>query len=156
MSLTDVVLVVFVALLLCYAQYDEFGMDLLKGKTLFKVQLSRCQRIDCLIFVGLIAILIYRNVTIGGALLTTYLLISLALMTFYISYIRWPKIFFKAQGFFYANTFIAYNRIKTMNLSQDGVLVIELQQRRLLIQVAQLDDLKKLTNSSLKINKLKK
>ncbi|MBF1994211.1 DUF986 domain-containing protein [Serratia symbiotica] len=144
MSLTDVVLVVFIALLLCYAQYDEFGMDLLKGKTLLKVQLSRCQRIDCLIFVGLIAILIYRNVTIGGALLTTYLLISLALMTFYISYIRWPKILFKAQGFFYANTFIAYNRIKAMNLSQDGVLVIELQQRRLLIQVAQLDDLKKI------------
>ncbi|BBI92430.1 putative conserved inner membrane protein [Serratia symbiotica str. Tucson] len=138
MLLTDVVLVVFIALLLCYAQYDEFGMDLLK------VQLSRCQRIDCLIFGGLIAILIYRNVTIGGALLTTYLLISLALMTFYISYIRWPKILFKAQGFFYANTFIAYNRIKAMNLSQDGVLVIELQQRRLLIQVAQLDGLKKI------------
>lgn len=119
-------------------------MDLLKGKTLLKVQLSRWQRLDCLIFVGLIAILIYRNVTIGGALLTTYLLISLALMTFYISYIRWPNILFKAQGFFYANTFIVYNRIKAMNLSQDGVLVIELQQRRLLIQVAQLDGLKKI------------
>lgn len=138
MPLTDVVLVVFIALLLCYAQYDEFGMDLLK------VQLSRCQRIDCPIFVGLIAILIYRNVTIGGALLTTYLLISLALITFYISCVRWPKILFKAQSFSYANTFIAYNRIKAINLSQDGVLVIELQQRRLLIQIAQLDDLKKI------------
>lgn len=42
-----------------------------------------------------------------------------------------------------------------MNLSQDSVLVIEPQQRRLLIQAAQLDDLKKFTNHSLKINILK-
>ncbi len=115
MSLTDVVLVVFIAPLLCYVQYDELGMDLLKGKKLLKAQLSRCQRIDCLIFVGLIAILIYRNVTIGGTLLTTYLLISLALMTFYISYICWLKILFKAQVF-YVNTLIPLSLTTASNL----------------------------------------
>lgn len=31
-----------------------------------------------------------------------------------------------------------------MNLSEDGVLVIELEKRRLLIQVAQLDDLERI------------
>ncbi|NIH16432.1 MAG: DUF986 family protein [Serratia symbiotica] len=66
-----------------------------------------------------------------------------ALMNFYVYYIRWPMILFKAQVFFYANTFIAYNSIKAMNLSQDGILVIELQKYRLLIQVSQLYELEK-------------
>ena len=99
MSLTDAVLMLFIALLLLYSLYDEFGMDLLKGKTRLKVALKRRNRLDSLIFVGLIAILIYRNVTTNGAVLTTYLLISLALLAIYISYIRTPKMVFKAQGF---------------------------------------------------------
>ncbi|QUY46390.1 DUF986 domain-containing protein [Serratia plymuthica] len=144
MSLTDSVLLIFIALMLLYAIYDEFGMNLLKGKTWLKVPLKRRNRIDCLIFVGLIAILIYRNVTTNGEILTTYLLISLALIAVYISYIRWPKMLFKTQGFFYANTFIEYKRIKAMNLSEDGILVIDLEQRRLLIQVTQLDDLERI------------
>lgn len=91
MSLTDAVLMLFIALLLLYSLYDEFGMDLLKGKTRLKVALKRRNRLDSLIFVGLIAILIYRNVTTNGAVLTTYLLISLALLAIYISYIRPPR-----------------------------------------------------------------
>lgn len=144
MSLTDGVLVIFILLMLLYAFYDEFGMNLWKGKTLLKVRLKRSNRIDCLIFVGLIAILLYRNITSQGSTLTTYLLISLAFIAVYISYIRWPKMLFKKQGFFYANAFIEYNRIKAMNLSEDGILVIDLEQRRLLIQVTHLDDLEKI------------
>ncbi|MFC0225613.1 DUF986 family protein [Serratia aquatilis] len=141
MSLTDGVLLIFIVLLLLYALYDEFGMDLLKGRTLLKIKLKRSNRLDCLIFVGLIVILIYQNVTSQGAALTTYLLISLALIAIYISYIRWPKMLFKSRGFFYANTFIEYSRIRTMNLSEDGILVIDLERRRLFIQVTQLDNL---------------
>ncbi|QKJ58738.1 DUF986 family protein [Serratia fonticola] len=144
MSLTDGVILIFILLMLAYALYDEFGMNLLKGKTLLKVQLKRGNRLDCLIFVGLIAILIYRNLVEQGAPITTYLLISLALIAIYISYIRWPKMLFKTTGFFYANTFIDYRRIKAMNLSEDGILVIDLEQRRLLIRVTHLDDLEKI------------
>ncbi|EOE2145804.1 DUF986 family protein, partial [Serratia marcescens] len=109
-----------------------------------KVLLKRRHRLDSLIFVGLIAILIYRNVTDNGAVLTTYLLISLALLAIYVSYIRAPKMVFKAQGFFFANMFVEYNRIKAMNLSEDGILAIDLEQRRLLVQVTHLDDLEKI------------
>ncbi|KFK91818.1 MULTISPECIES: DUF986 family protein [unclassified Serratia (in: enterobacteria)] len=144
MSLTDGVLLIFIALMLLYALYDEFGMELRKGKTLLKVRLRRSNRLDCLIFVGLLTILIYRNITTQGTLFTTYLLISLALIAVYMAYIRWPKMLFKPQGFFYANAFIEYPRIKAMNLSEDGILVIDLEQRRLLIQVTQLDDLEKI------------
>jgi uncharacterized membrane protein YobD (UPF0266 family) len=53
---------------------------------------------------------------------------------------------FKSTGFYYANAFITYDRIKSMNLSEDGVLVIELEQRKLLIRVNQLDDLQNIYN----------
>ncbi|PVZ82792.1 hypothetical protein C9426_28635 [Serratia sp. S1B] len=144
MSLTDGVLLLFIVLMLLYALYDEFGMNLLKGKTLLKITLKRRNRLDCVIFVGLLAILLYRNIVTEGTPITSYLLISLALIAIYISFIRWPKLLFKPQGFFYANAFIDYQRIKAMNLSEDGILVIDLEQRRLLIQVTQLDDLEKI------------
>ncbi|HRM42299.1 MAG TPA: DUF986 family protein, partial [Escherichia coli] len=36
------------------------------------------------------------------------------------------------------------SRIKAMNLSEDGVLVMQLEQRRLLIRVRNIDDLEKI------------
>ena len=65
-------------------------------------------------------------------------------MAFYLSFIRWPKLLFKPKGFYFANTFITYDRIRSMNLSEDGVLVFELEQKKLLIRVNELDDLEKI------------
>ncbi|WP_237932734.1 DUF986 family protein [Buttiauxella sp. S19-1] len=144
MTLTDVVLLVFIVLLLAWSIYDEFIMDKLKGKTLLKITLLRRNRIDSTIFVGLVAILIYNNVTTHGTPLTTWLLSALALLAIYISWIRQPKLLFKREGFFFANVWILYSRIKEMNLSEDGVLVIQLEQRRLLIRVKNIDDLEKI------------
>lgn len=141
MTLTDVVLVVFIALLLAFAIYDEFVMDKLKGKTLLKIPLLRRNRVDSAIFVFLVGILIYNNVTAQGTPLTTWLLSALALMAIYLSWIRQPKILFKSHGFFFANVWVEYNRIKEMNLSEDGVLVMQLEQRRLLVRVKNIDDL---------------
>ncbi|MEM6159077.1 DUF986 family protein [Erwinia sp. P6884] len=141
MSLTDYVIVLFIALFLLYAVYDELIMDRLRGETRLKVLLKRRNKLDSLIFVGLIAILLYQNITAGGTRLTTTLLMALAFCSIYLFWIRQPKLLFKPQGFFYANIFIGYDRIKTMNLSEDGVLVIELEQRKLYIHVSKLDDL---------------
>ncbi|KFC81494.1 DUF986 family protein [Buttiauxella agrestis] len=144
MTLTDVVLLVFIVLLLGWAIYDEFIMDKLKGKTLLKITLLRRNRIDSSIFVGLVVILIYNNVTTNGTALTTWLLSALALLAIYISWIRQPKLLFKSEGFFFANVWILYSRIKEMNLSEDGVLVMQLEQRRLLIRVKDIDDLERI------------
>ena len=108
MTITDLVLILFIAALLAFAIYDQF------------------------------------NVTNHGALITTWLLSALALMGFYIFWIRVPKIIFKQKGFFFANVWIEYSRIKAMNLSEDGVLVMQLEQRRLLIRVRNIDDLEKI------------
>ncbi|ATA24099.1 hypothetical protein BIY26_01500 [Brenneria goodwinii] len=144
MTGTDIALILSIALALAYAIYDEFIMDRLKGETRLRVSLKRVNRLDALIFIGLVIILIYRNVMNNGAIITTSLLLSLAFMAIYLAYIRRPKLLFKSTGFFYANIFILYNRIKNMNLSEDGILVIDLEKRRLLIQVNQLDDLEKI------------
>ncbi len=144
MTITDLVLVFFIAALLAYAIYDQFIMPRRNGPTLLAIPLLRRSRVDSVIFIGLIAILIYNNVTSHGAIMTTWLLCALALMGFYIFWIRVPKILFKQGGFFFANVWIEYNRIKEMNLSEDGVLVMQLELRRLLIRVRNIDDLEKI------------
>ncbi|VTN04502.1 Predicted membrane protein [Raoultella ornithinolytica] len=65
-------------------------------------------------------------------------------MGLFLFWIRTPKIIFKPTGFFFANIWIEYKRIKAMNLSEDGVLVMQLEQRRLLIRVRNIDDLEKI------------
>ena len=150
MTATDIVLVLFIIALLAYAISDEFIMPRRHGETLLSLPLLRRGRVDAFIFVGLIAILIYNNVTSHGALLTTWLLCALALMAIYLFWIRVPKIIFKSRGFFFANVWIEYNRIKEMNLSEDGVLVMQLEQRRLLIRVKNIDDLERIYKLMLK------
>lgn len=146
MTVTDIVLVLFIVALLAYAIYDEFIMPRRHGETLLALPLLRRGRIDAFIFAGLVVILIYNNVTSHGAILTTWLLCALALMAIYLFWIRSPKLIFKKHGFFFANIWIEYNRIKEMNLSEDGVLVMQLEQRRLLIRVKNIDDLEKIYN----------
>lgn len=150
MTVTDIVLVLFIVALMAYAIYDEFIMPRRNGETLLSLPLLRRGRVDGFIFAGLIVILIYNNVTSNGALLTTWLLCALALMAIYLFWIRSPKIIFKKNGFFFANVWIEYNRIKEMNLSEDGVLVMQLEQRRMLIRVKNIDDLEKISRLLLK------
>ena len=151
MTVTDIVLVLFIVALLAYAIYDEFIMPRRHGETLLALPLLRRGRTDAFIFAGLVVILIYNNVTSHGAILTTWLLCALALMAIYLFWIRSPKLIFKKHGFFFANVWIEYNRIKEMNLSEDGVLVMQLEQRRLLIRVKNIDDLEKIYTLLLKI-----
>lgn len=140
----DLGLIFFIAVLLAYVLYDQFIMPRRNGPTLLSITLLRHSRVDSVIFVGLVAILIYNNVTSHGVQMTTWLLSALALMGFYIFWIRTPRIIFKQRGFFFSNIWIEYNCIKAMNLSVDGVLVMQLEQRRLLIRVQNIDDLEKI------------
>ena len=144
MSVTDIVLVLFIVLLLAYAIYDEFIMGTRNGKTRLRVNLRRRNKLDSIIFIGLLAILLYNNIQANGTPLTNYLLIGLGLVAFYLSFIRWPKLLFKPAGFYFANAFITYDRIRGMNLSEDGVLVFDLEQKKLLIRVNELDDLERI------------
>ncbi|HHR5880992.1 TPA: DUF986 family protein [Providencia alcalifaciens] len=144
MTLNDVVLAIIILIMLIYAIYDEFIQGTLKGKTLLKVNLKRKHRVDAIIFIVLICIVIYTNIVRHGNLLTTYLLMITIFMAIYLAFIRRPKVFFKQTGFYFANAFILYERIKTMNLSEDGILMIGLEQKKIHIQVNHLNDLQKI------------
>ncbi|WP_312689176.1 DUF986 family protein [Kosakonia sp.] len=144
MTMTDVVLLLTVAALLAFALYDEFIMPRRNGETLLSVPLLRRSRTDGAIFVGLLVILIYNNAVNAGPTLSLWLLFALVLLGIYLFWIRAPKIIFKKQGFFFGNVWIEYNRIKEMNLSEDGVLVMQLEQRRLLVRVRNIDDLERI------------
>ena len=114
MTITDLVLVLFIFSLLAYAIYDQFIMPRRNGPTLLTVALLPRSRVDSVIFIGLIVILIYNNITSHGAQFTTWLLCALVLMGLYLFWIRTPKIIFKQKGFFFANVWIEYSRIKAM------------------------------------------
>ncbi|MGU3523205.1 DUF986 family protein [Enterobacteriaceae bacterium C23F] len=144
MTITDWVLVLFIVALLAFAIYDQFIMPRLKGPVLLAIPLLRRGRVDGIIFVGLVAILIYQNLNANGQLITTWLLCALALMGLYLFWIRTPKIIFKQDGFYFASVWIAYPRIKSINLSEDGVLVMQLEQRHLLVRVRNIDDLERI------------
>jgi uncharacterized membrane protein YobD (UPF0266 family) len=62
MTATDIVLVLFIAALLAYAIYDEFIMPRRRRDAALHPLLRR-SRVDAVIFVGLLVILIYNNIT---------------------------------------------------------------------------------------------
>ncbi|MGG4674369.1 DUF986 family protein [Providencia sp. Me1] len=144
MTFNDAILAIIILIMLVYAIYDELIQHLLKGKTLLKINLKRKHRADAIIFIVLICIVIYTNIIRHGNLLTTYLLLITIFMSIYLAFIRTPKLFFKQNGFYFANAFILYDRIKTMNLSEDGVLIIGLEKKKINIQVSHLDDLQRI------------
>lgn len=71
MTFTDTVIILFILALLAYAVYDQFIMPRRNGPVLLAIPLLRRSRVDGLIFVGLIAILIYNNITQHGTPITT-------------------------------------------------------------------------------------
>ncbi len=99
MTITDLVLILFILVLLAFAIYDQFIMPRRNGPVLLAIPLLRRNRVDGIIFVGLIAILIYNNIASQGELITTAIICP-ALMGLYLFWIRSPKIIFKKEGFF--------------------------------------------------------
>ena len=82
MTITDPVLILFIAALRPSRSTISSSCPAVTAPTLLAIPLLRRGRIDSVIFVGLIVILIYNNVTNHGALITTWLLSALALMGF--------------------------------------------------------------------------
>ncbi|WP_337012671.1 DUF986 family protein [Pantoea sp. AS142] len=147
MSSTDALIVLCIAALLLFAVYDEAILPRRRGPTRLQVALRRRHKIDGLIFIVLLLILLWNNITHHGPQLTTSLLMVLSFLSFWLFWLRKPTLLMKSEGFFYAGVWIDYRRIQGMNLSEDGILVIQLEQRRLLLAVQQLDDLERIFNT---------
>lgn len=144
MSLTDIVIALCIAALLLLAIYVEAVLPRRHGPALLRVPLQRQHKADSLIFIGLLFILLWNNLTHQGPKLTTTLLMVLCFLSFWLFWVRRPKLLMKSQGLFYAGRWTAYPQIQSINLSEDGILVMQLEQRQLLIAVHQLDDLERI------------
>ncbi|PHM72956.1 DUF986 family protein [Xenorhabdus sp. KJ12.1] len=144
MSLNDIILIASILLAFAFAIYDEFFIHYFKDKTLLTIKLKRKHRIDALIFIILVSIVIYNNIASQGSPLTTYLLSFIILISIYFGYIRSPKIIFKKEGFYYFNRLFYYEKIKAINLSEDGILMIDFEVNKIYIAVTKLDDLEKI------------
>lgn len=138
------IILVIISLFLSFAVYDEFILRYRKGKTLLSVYLKRANRLDGTIFIGLVCIVFYQQGAFLGDPFAIYLLGSLLLLSTYVYFIRKPKFILKEKGFFFADVFIPYERIHNMHLTEDGVLVIALEVKKLFVQVCELDDLEKI------------
>lgn len=144
MSLTDALIALCIVALLLFAIYDEAILPRRRGPTRLRVTLRRQHKIDSLIFIGLLLILLWNNLSHQGSPLTTSLLMVLSFLAFWLFWLRRPTLLMKNTGLFYAGVWVDYRRIQGMNLSEDGILVVQLEQRRLLIAVQQLDDLERI------------
>lgn len=99
MNMNNIVLTVLILLMLTYAIYEELIVNLLNGKTKLKIKLRRKNRIDAVIFIILIAIVIYHNIIQHGSQLTTYLLMITIIIAVYLTFIRYPKFILKIKVF---------------------------------------------------------
>lgn len=79
-----------------------------------------------------------------GPFSTSVLLGIMGVLFIYICFFRSSKAVFKESGLFYALLFFPYAKIERMNLSEDGVLVIETNRQRLMLFARSEKDLEKM------------
>ncbi|EUJ30327.1 hypothetical protein MFLO_10918 [Listeria floridensis FSL S10-1187] len=130
---TNIFLLIFTIGVLLFTIYDGLVLSFWKGATKLKVPVRTRGRFDGYIFVGMLALLLFLNISRNGPVLTTILLGILVLFFVYIAFFRRPSAVFKETGLFYNLVFVPYSRIERINLSEDGILVIETGRQRLMI-----------------------
>ncbi|WP_163654601.1 DUF986 family protein [Listeria sp. PSOL-1] len=143
-TITDLFLLILNIGALLFIIYDGLILTLWKGQTRLKVNLKSRNRSDSYIFVGLIALLLFSNIFRDGAFSTTILLAIMEILFLFICFIRQPKVIFKENGLFYRVIFYPYIQIERVNLSEDGILVLETGRQRLLLFAKNPDDLQKI------------
>jgi uncharacterized membrane protein YobD (UPF0266 family) len=130
--------------LLAYILYDDFLVRLFKGKTVLSVRLKKRNYIDQLVLAALLVIIFISNAIKGeNNTVMNIVLILLILALLYNTFIKTPCVRFKSDGFFYGLSYTKYDQVKKMNLSEDGVLVVDTNRRRMLLYARKIEDLEK-------------
>lgn len=148
----NVLLVFTIVVLILFVLYTELLVPYKHGKSLLVVKLKHRHRLDGAIFMVLVAILLYRYDISGGDKFTGFSLLLLFTMSFYVYFIRQPKLVLKVAGFFYSNFFISYDRITNIRLSEDGVLIFMLCDKEMPIYVHCVNDLESIYKKLIELN----
>lgn len=141
MSITGTVLLLFIVLLMGYLFYESAIIPQLKGKTKLVITLRKRLVVDQLIFAAMLIILYISNSVRGVRGWDNYLLFILTVVFIYYVLIRSPKAQFKDKGFYYGLFYTEYDQIEELKLSEDGVLVVDTDRRRLLLYAKRIEDL---------------
>ncbi|MBC1732181.1 DUF986 family protein [Listeria seeligeri] len=142
---TNIFLFVANILTLLYILYNDAVIPLWKGKSVLTVKLRSRGRWDGYLFVGIIALLFVSNAFFReGPFSTSVLLAIMGVLFIYICFFRSSRAVFKETGIFYALLFFPYDKIERMNLSEDGILVIETNRQRLMLFAKSEQDLEKM------------
>lgn len=145
--MTNAILIFIILLGFAYAIYDQIIMDKRYGETHLKIELKHQTGIDVWLSVGLIVLTIVQGVQSGIEAFTLFLLAICILLAIYLTFFRTPRLLLKQTGFFFANFFFDYRKIKQINLTPQQILVIDLESgRRLLVRIKQQEDIEKVVN----------
>ncbi|WP_301099104.1 DUF986 family protein [Otariodibacter sp.] len=145
--MTNIILFLAIILFIVYAIYDQVLMNKLKGKTLLSIRLQHQSKIDAIILVGLIVLTITQSLQSHIEPITIYLLAICIILAIYSTFIRYPRLLLKEKGFFFANIYIDYKKIKQLNLAEKQILIVDLTNgRRLLVKIEHKDDIEKIVN----------
>lgn len=142
--LSHSLLAVTVLVISLFLIHDRILQARRHGRSILVVPLCRRHKMETLFFVLMMIYLIIERQRAPHPLLTIIELSLLILLLLYLGWIRRPHMHFKPNGFFFENIFIAKNRIHNLKLTEQGVLLIQLEHKQLRVHVLDLDDLEKI------------
>ena len=142
--MTDIILIIGVILALAYAIYEQIFQPKLKGETKLSVELKSQTKLDAWILMGLIGLTIAQGVQTGISAFTLFLLGMSVLLVIYTTFFRKPRLLFKEKGFFFGIFYIEYRKIRTIDLAEGQVFVVDLGTNKpLLLRIKNADDVEK-------------
>lgn len=142
--LSHILLALALCAMLAFICYDRFFLPARRGPSVLVVPLARRGRIDYFFFIAMMIYLIIVRHRAPHPTLAAIELGSMIALLLYLGCIRRPKLFFKPHGFFLGGVFIARERVKNLKLTEQGVLLVQLETRQVPVHVQHLDDLEKI------------
>lgn len=142
--LSHILLACALLAILAFILYDRFLLPNRYGSNTLIVPLARRGRLDSLFFIAMMIYLIVVRQRAPHPTLAAIELAGMIVFLIYLGWIRRPILYFKTNGFLLGGVFIARDRVRNLKLTEQGVLLIQLETRQIQVYVQHLDDLEKI------------
>ncbi|OBW94676.1 DUF986 domain-containing protein [Gallibacterium salpingitidis] len=151
----NITLFVLIVFYLLFAIYDQFLIDKRYGKTVIRVPLLRKLQLEGIVMLVLIWLAVYQALPQGLEKRTIYLLVMLSILLLYHFFIRYPVFLLKESGFYLNNFYIPYQRLDTINISENGFLQLVLKNGKAMpVYIRDVDDVAKVLDFFVKTGRI--
>lgn len=133
MNITDLIILILIFGFIGFTIYENMIIQKRNGIIEKKVLLRRKNKSESLVFIALIAILIYQSSHDGISIKSIILLVILSLFGLYTAFLRQPKLLLKKSGMYYTSQYIQYKQIKAIRLPEQGGMLIGLHNAKTLV-----------------------